>query len=149
MLPLIGGSPLTLPYKLTTPRHHLALKMITDFWLKGYLVIYFIQFTLKLKTLPHPVSGLRLNPGTCCSFMLTADSKSQVLHCGMALSMCWTRTLQASVPVKLIFNSVSGANVGTLLMSGSDLLEHIVCSSLIKSVSSSEKTDRPTGSLQT
>lgn len=37
----------------------------------------------------------------------------------------------------------------TLLMSGSDLLEHIVCSSLIKSVSSSENTDRPTGSLQT
>lgn len=35
----------------------------------------------------------------------------------------------------------------TLLMSGSDLLEHIVCSSRIKSVSSSENTDRPTGSL--
>lgn len=35
----------------------------------------------------------------------------------------------------------------TLLMSGSDLLEHMVCSSLIKSVSSSENTDRPTGSL--
>lgn len=32
-------------------------------------------------------------------------------------------------------------------MSGSDLLEHMVCSSLIKSVSSSEKADRPTGSL--
>ena len=36
----------------------------------------------------------------------------------------------------------------TLLMSGSDLLEHMVCSSLIKSVSSSEKTGRPPGSLK-
>lgn len=36
----------------------------------------------------------------------------------------------------------------TLLMSGSDLLEHMVWSSLIRSVSSSENTDRPTGSLE-
>lgn len=36
----------------------------------------------------------------------------------------------------------------TVLMSGSDLLEHRVCSSLIKSVSSSENTDKPMGSLE-
>lgn len=36
----------------------------------------------------------------------------------------------------------------TLVMSGSDLLEHMVWSSLIRSVSSSENTDRPTGSLE-
>lgn len=55
---------------------------------------------------------------------------------------------RCSVALKLTHGELAATCDSTLLMSGSDLLEHMVCSSLIKSVSSSENTDKPMGSLE-